>query len=395
MARQYSPKDFLRNVSNSTLKEYFEQYEVFKDVDFSPKDEIDIGAVFEAMGELSEKERSKVNGDFLNINAMATEGGVKTLVEVSQFDNNEYEDLAPVLGEIEGLHDKVFRVLLDYSELFDEAVRLYDADSLPGRSWRKRDQLPDKKAATDSKSCGLLEEAVSAYYRTKEGRGYACEVEPYSRGGRDYWFVYPQNYASVLIEFENKKIKRNVHHLAFEIIFVHSAAEGSLDLFVKGDSKTVVDLQNIWARTILGVDDLGKPAKKAAVYQLNHLKNPPDFSFDSADGIEDVRVKKLRLSIIGDEANKRMTLEANAAKNSNAVYELFDDVVASEKIPKALVNVTHVVLQIVFRANTKSGLKTVDVNIGYPNSCSLKYEPKDEIIRKYLREWGIDISTGA
>ncbi|MBW8017289.1 MAG: hypothetical protein FVQ82_13985 [Planctomycetes bacterium] len=395
MARQYSPKDFLRNVSNSILKEYFTRYEAFNEVDFDPKKEIDIGEVFEAMGELTDSQRSTVNGNFHDINAMATEGGVKTLIEVSQFTNNDYEDLAPILGEIEGLHDQVFRAFLDYSELFDEAIRLYDADCLPGRNWRKRDQLPDKKAITDKKTCELLEKAVSAYYRTKEGRGYACKVEPYSRDGRDYWFVYSQNYASVLIEFENKEFKRGVHHLAFEIIFVYSAAERSLDLFVKGDSKTVGDLQNLWARVILGVDDLGKPEKKAAVYQLNQLKTPQDFTFESTDGIEEVRVKKLRLSIIGDKANKRMTLEANAGNNSNAVYELYDAVLASEKIPNALINVTQVCLQIVFRANTKSGLKSIDVNIGYPNSCSLKYEPKDEIIRKYLRKWKIDISKGA
>jgi len=395
MARQYSSRDFLRNVSNSILKEYFTDYEAFSEVDFNPKNEVDIAAIFEAMAELTENQRSTVNGNFHDINAMATEGGVKTLIEVSQYEDNDYEDLAPILGGIEGLHDQVFRAFLDYNDLFYEAARLYDADSLPGRSWRKRDQLPGKKAATDKKTCERLEKTVSAYYRTNEGRGYACKAEHYSRDGRDYWFVYPQNYASVLIEFENKKFKRGVHHLAFEIIFVHSATECSLDLFVKGDAKTVIDLQNIWARTILGVDDLGKPAKKAAVYQLNQLKTPPDFSFESADGIEDVRVKKLRLSIIGDKANKRMTLEANAANNSNAVYELYNAVLASEKIPNALVNVTQVCLQIVFRANTKSGLKSIDVNIGYPNSCSLKYEPKDEIIRKYLKEWGIDVSKGA
>lgn len=141
------------------------------------------------------------------------------------------------------------------------------------------------------------------------------------------------------------------------------------------------------------MDDLGKPSKKAAVYKLNHLKRKPDFSFDSADGVEEVLVRRLRLSIIGDKANKRLTLEANASKNSGAVYELLDDVLASKKIPITLVNVTQVGLQIIFRANTKSGTERVDVNISYPNSCSLKYEPKHEIARKYLKAWGIDGSN--
>ncbi len=349
MANQYSARGFLRQASNTILQEYFKRYEKFKGVSFDPKEEADIEGIFQAMGELSDTERAEMEKDFISINSMATEGGIKTLVEVSQFANNEYEDLAPILGKIEGLHDQVFKAFLDYYDTFEEACRLYNADSLPGRSWRKRGELPDNKAAIDATSKKNLEEAVSAYYRTKEGRGYACEVEPYSRDKRNYWFVYPQNYASVLIEFDNnRKFKRGAHHLAFEIIFVHSAEDGTLDLFVKGNEKTVNDLQNIWARTILGVDDLGKPSKKAAVYKLNHLKRKPDFSFDSADGVEEVLVRRLRLSIIGDEANKRLTLEANASKNSGAVYELLNDVLASKKIPITLVNVTQVGLQIIF-----------------------------------------------
>lgn len=149
MANQYSARDFLRQVSNTILQEYFKRYEKFKGVSFDPKEEADVESIFLAMGELSDKERTEMEKDFISINAMATEGGIKTLVEVSQFDNNEYEDLAPILGEIEGLHDQVFRSLLDYRDTFEEACRLYSADSLPGRSWRKRGELPEKKAATD------------------------------------------------------------------------------------------------------------------------------------------------------------------------------------------------------------------------------------------------------
>jgi hypothetical protein len=137
------------------------------------------------------------------------------------------------------------------------------------------------------------------------------------------------------------------------------------------------------------------------------LKTKREFSFSPADGIRDVRLSGLRLSLIGDKSNRRITLEANTRRNPKMVYALMDQVFKApgqdggnqdDKGPRLsldVVNVTQAVINFVFAADTQGGTKTITARVTHPNSCSLKYEPKEEIARKYLREWKIDVSQGA
>ena len=54
-------------------------------------------------------------------------------------------------------------------------------------------------------------------------------------------------------------------HPAFEIIFVYSQKDGTLDIYLSGDRKPVPDLQAIFADTILKAE-LGPDEKDERVY---------------------------------------------------------------------------------------------------------------------------------
>jgi hypothetical protein len=191
----------------------------------------------------------------------------------------------------------------------------------------------------------------------------------------------------------------------FEVIFVQTNTDRSLDIFVKGDKNTVAELQTIWARAVLGTDDLGTPPERGVEYELNVLKTRKELPFRHEDKIKAVRVSALRLSMMGDRQNRRITLEANTKKVPLLVYDLMDQVFRppgqvndpADKDPRLsldIVHVTQAVINFVFAADTRSGMQTVTARISYPNSCSLKYEPNEEVARKYLREWKIDVSRG-
>ena len=89
---------------------------------------------------------------------------------------------------------------------------------------------------------------------------------------------------------------------------------------------------------------------------------------------------------------KRIILEADARRDRNAVYDLLDDIVGSDKIPVELLTLTQVRLQLVFRGDAKRREKTITFDVTAPDLCSLKYDPKHEIAKKYLKSWGIDVS---
>ncbi len=391
MARQYQLKSFLRSAPNELLRRYLADHNIGADIDWDSIKETQIGPIVEALADAPESVRCQVETDFRDIEAMATDGGAQTLLEEAEFHGRKAE-FSRAFGATQSDHERALWAFLEHWDVFDVARRFNYADNLPQRSWRKRADLPEAKAETDLKSRKRLAEAISFYYREKEGRGHACHIDHYLREKRLYWFAYPEDWARTTVGYDDKgQFRTWTQRPAFEVIFVHCPEERSLDLFVTATKHTVWDLQRIFGREILGVD-LHDPEEEPPTYDLSGLLDA-DFSFphDPADGIQDVRVRKLRLSLLGG-GNRRITLEANVRNHPKAVYELLDDVLAGGRIPRGVINVMHAGLQIVFRPDESGRATTLSFYISYPNSLSLKYDPKDLIARKYLKEWGIDIS---
>jgi len=402
MSRQYHLRSFLRDAPHAFLRRYLAEKGVGSELDWDALGEMDFDPIFEAIQAASDDVRAEIEADFREIDAMATEGGVKTIIQEARFPRHGI-DLAAEFGAAEGHHERVFWAFLEHPRVFQVASEFYRADNLPGRSWRKRRNLPERGPLIDQPSRQRLKEAISEHYRKREGRGHACEVEHYRRDDRLYWFVYPQDYAGTSIEYDEEgRFNRRTRRPAFELVFIHSAADRSLDLFAPGSSrKTVEDLQKIWADAVLG-GELGEPGKAGVVYELNPLKRR-DFQldFDPADGIEEVRLSRLRLSVKGrkrseEDANPRIMLEVNARKNPEAIYDLLDEVLDEQRISLDRVNVTQARFQFVFRSSRRrGGTETLSFDVTWPNLCSLKYDPKHEIARAYLKRWGIDVSGSA
>ena len=93
----------------------------------------------------------------------------------------------------------------------------------------------------------------------------------------------------------------------------------------------------MFATTILKLPELPPDPKDGRVYDLNPLRQKSfDFVFDVGSGIQDVRVKKLRLSSKIKKGD-RITLEADASGNSQPVYDLLDQI--GKSLPLHLYNV--------------------------------------------------------
>jgi len=143
-----------------------------------------------------------------------------------------------------------------------------------------------------------------------QARGENCKVDCYNRNDLDYFFVYPEDYAQASVEWVGKEFKRRPHHPAFEITFVYSQNDGTLDVYLAGDRKPVPDLQAIFADTILKAE-LGPGEKDERVYDLNPVRSRQfQFVYGPESGIADVAVKKLRLTVCGKK--ERILLEGRS-----------------------------------------------------------------------------------
>jgi hypothetical protein len=233
-----------------------------------------------------------------------------------------------------------------------------------------------------------LAHLIRTYFHHTEGRGKNCVVELFRRGERDYFFAYPEDYSQQSIEWVDGKFDRRPHNPAFEVIYVYSQKEGSLDLNFRGSNKPIVPLQGMFATAILKLHELPPDPKDGRVYDLNPLRQKSfHFVFDVGSGIQDVAVKKLRLSSKVKKGD-RITLEADVSGNPDAVYDLLDKI--GKSLPLHLYNVTQVELAALAMVGADKPLKSVTIRITHPNSCSLKYDELDLKLRDMLEASGIE-----
>jgi hypothetical protein len=179
-------------------------------------------------------------------------------------------------------------------------------------------------------------------------------------------------------------LKTLAHHPAFEIIFVYCEEEGSLDVYAPRNTKAVAELQRIFAQHILKLNTLADGSIDKRVYDLAPVKDADfDFNITPELGIADAVITRMRLSLKNSK-KERITLEADTAKNSKAVYDLRDGL----NLPPHFI--TQLAVKVTFEANAGKRAATRTFNITYPNSCALNHDGVDLKIRKMLAASGLE-----
>ncbi|MBI2842377.1 MAG: hypothetical protein HYX78_03155 [Armatimonadetes bacterium] len=400
MARQqYQPRKFLRQAPNKLLRRYLEQYDIGMDIKWDDLQEGDIEPIFKAIETASANVQKEIDADFREVFDLADEGGVKTLIEEGH-DPRHKIDLAPTFEQMDGLLERALWTFLQHRTIFDVARRLDYADGL---TFEKRPYLPQVQCKPDEESTERLRIALSEYYRREEGRGHGCQVDVYARGDRYYYFCSLEDYGrteQVWDDSHKPKIERQKP--TFEIILIYDPVGRSLESKVKGGKRVRTDVERIFGRTVMGVD-LGEPPDPGVVYDLSGLLHRDfEFPIKPGDGIDQVCLRRLKLRVMGREY-RSITVEVGAKMPEKAIWDLLDETVfkvvkkADEEItehgiPKELLTVSQAGIRVVFRPDRKGKSATCRVTVSHPKSCSLKCDPKDEIVKTCLKMWKLDVS---
>jgi hypothetical protein len=234
---------------------------------------------------------------------------------------------------------------------------------------------------------------LSAFFLATQARGRHCQVEHYVRAnGSDYFFAYLDDYADTYVTLDTDgAFDRRPERRAFEIVMVYDRQHGTLEMYARGGKKVYIPLQEIFSRVILGVE-IGPENRNSHPYELNGLLSR-DFAFptEPADGIETVRVRKLRLSIKG-LPRRRITIEADPEGGVNDIYEMLGNYLNQQRLPASILNVTQAGLKFTFDDSIDDLPKSLSFDLSYPNSSNLKSKPDGvrELAEKYLRQWGLD-----
>lgn len=382
MAGQYSNRQFFRQTPNCYLALFFEAKGIAIDSDTIQSNEKQVEVWQEVLNHLDDKQKASIEADFQGINALACEGGIIALVDEARYHGDEA--FIEKIRTIECFHSKAMWAFLNQLDYWKGAARFLHADNVSASYWKKRNDLPNTPPHVEDEDIKSLADAISNFFYFQQGRGKNCKVEPYRRNHKEYFFAYPEDFAQSAIEWVNDALKPQARHPAFEIIFVYSEVDGSLDVYAPKNTKAIPKLQEIFAQQILKMDELAECSADKPVYELASVVDD-DFEFKIAptSGIDSVMITRLRVDL-KQGGNRRITLEADTKKNPLAVYQLLDEL----NLPPY--TVSQVTLKVTFEPVGNQPAKYKTFNVTPPHSCALHHDGNDLKIREMLARSGLE-----
>lgn len=384
---EYSPRNFMRQVSNSLLREYFAKRGLALDVSWDTLKETQVEPLWEAWQRLEPGEQHKAEAEFNDVNRLANEGGVGVLIQEGEWHNL---DLAAAFAELDDHVDKAMWTFLHQPAVFDVAVLFQAADSIASQRWHKWINLPPRPPADDAAACEQLGRLLSEYFLLKQGRGRHCKVEVYQRAGNYYYFAFPEDYARAEQDFDERgELNRRTHRPAFQVVFVYNPVAGTLDASAPGGKLVVDALMRMAVECLQGISHKAGP-KDERVYALERLVDAQlAWDYPVTAGIARVWVKSLRLTF--KASKQRLTLEGPEPGTVHSLYaRLTKTNGARPTIVADSVYVTQAVLRVEYAPRNNRKLNSRDIRLTYPNTCNLGQDDRDRALREMLIASGID-----
>lgn len=393
MAQHYTLTSFLRQASNQLLADYFQAKGIDLGVNLKSLKHRKIEPVAAAIEALPDDAQADVNRDFQNVVTLADAGGWHQIVHEAQYQG---VNVAAGWGAQKSVLDRTFWTFLNFPIVFEGATQ-FAVPYLAGRYWKRG--LPVHGALVGDPGCkvGDLESALSTYFRREEGRGKSCKVEYHHRGAIHQFHAFPEDFPAAPLAWSKIGLEPHPYRPAFEVVFVFHQDQGTLDLYFQGRRQTIERLWQIFASTVLGIDNLTKPDKPS--YALHQLKlGKLDFVRPPDSPIIDVRIRKLVFEIIGHPATK-VTVETDVRNDRNAIHDAVRRTFASEPTATGHFMLSQSrVISVGVRAliDSRDGKRPRVHNFDLSEkSCSLKYEGADLLLRQMLIDSGIDLTGKA
>ena len=232
--------------------------------------------------------RAAVDADFQRVNELTSDAGVRAISEEVAARRDE---LSERFETLEGAHERAMLLFVDAPQSSTRwSASLRHTTAHPQSGSVERASRVSFRSGTEGTRAffDCVDRVSKAHGRT----GRACQVEDYVRGGKYFYFTYPEDYGAVHLEYVGGALARRVVRPAFEVDFVYCPEDQTLDIHCNGSRKRIADLQQIFGRVILGVD-MGPSPFADRVLNLNKLKSREfRFVYGVTTGIRDVTVKR-------------------------------------------------------------------------------------------------------
>lgn len=385
MTRAYAPKTFLRQCPNGALNAYFDAKGISVEIDWKTLTPRKIDPLFDAIEELPDDQRHRVERDFRLVFEMATDKGRLLLVEQAEVLG---VDLGERFADGENAYAAAMIAFLEHKTIFEIASCVQDIFRMG--NWRKRAVGERLHASEDTEHIQTFAVALQQIYQ-KQGRGRSCHVDRYQRLDplRFCYFAYPEDFPTSDIEFdEEHNFRRVTRRPALENVFVYDPEAGTLDISATGPKEHKEALAEAFCKHILGLKAL-PPEKTRPEYTLKPVMNPSfQFPIEPGDGVARVDIKSLRLDY-PDAEQTRVTVNARPNGASNAIHNSVRRTLNLSAFPLERLHPSRAEVTVEFKPVNGRQVKRLNFAITYPDRCGLGDEPQEQIVRQILRRAGI------
>ena len=380
MAKEFVFRDFVRLTSPKMLAAYAKLKEgVNYAYDSNKEPKVEIQQALKVFESLPRQVRGEVELDFQEVNDLSSAEAIHLLISESglteQDQPNDFDDY--------NQNDKAMWFYLNKKDVFREVAAWTEVDDTGG--WREWLEVPKKTikelAAHDAK----LSTAVSEYLMKNELRGENCFVEYYIQKDRICYVAYPEGYgeSDMTYDSQNEFQRGQLRKQVLRIYWVYYPKERRLRLKALGKWQKKQDYVKLFGDAVMG-DEIDVTNDR--VFNLDLLKNPKmSFQTHPEDKVEEFSVKLIRLSSFSGE--HRITFESTDKRGG---FEAIHQLITDHKIDLDDYGVSQAKFYIKFETEIARLKGTATASISWPNSISLKDNPRGRKLKQYFQEWKID-----
>lgn len=376
----YAPHDILRRIDNVLLAEYARRHELFAELEIAKLKQTEVDPIYEAIQSLEPVTRERVLQDLRNVAIVADKRRIQRLFSALQHEGIAF----PEFNRIRANFDKAIWALLNHPATFDGVLK-YTFPFTDQRHWQRFIYPAGHTPAMDEDARERLCNGIKAHFRKYDGRSEHCRVEYHSFQDHDYLFAYPSEYPDQVPEWlENGSFERTQHRLAFMVIFVSPKDGTTLDLYIQEQASVKRDMIALWAKEILGLDNVDPKPKRA--FNLtpfhsteNGITIPPE------SDVKSLAVYKLRFSP-AHNPQATYTIEADISTNKRAVY----DELENKRLGISYIKQVGLEARLQADGADKEMIRRFEIS---PGSCSLKHEDEAGVLRQFLKSNGIDTAS--
>jgi hypothetical protein len=378
--REWNPKSFFRHLTPDALNELLE----WATVELALDGEGPVGEqVYRAWKALPDAERTAIETKLLPVNDLCGQHARPYLERLAQqVWTNGHTHL---FEESKGWssQDLAVRLFVTDEARFLEAYQAHALDMMehftefPGRYPVTLTPTPEAKAA-------MKAEMVSHFRETAFGA--QCQVEDYANDEKFALRIFHEDEVAPFDRFNEQGVvepdwQRPVERLAAVFQFETST------LLVKAPRVAEREkLRDLFAELFIGDRNYFEDTTKSPKFCFDPLRDDDfDFPVRGFDKIEDVSIVRVIAKPASREV-KRSTLDLKPGSTVIGVR----DILAQHGVDLANDILYGVRLQFVFEGKGRSKYRTV--SLFNPNSSNLNDTERDRVIRRYLKEWGIDAS---